>query len=109
MSLIRTIYLYLFALVGLFVTVFGLISLLQLGLNTYVFKVDETAYVMPISKPAGATPTTDEQAQIDQAKKQATNNQHRQANQALAMILVGVPLYWYHWSVIKSDHSRKGK
>lgn len=34
-------------------------------------------------------------------------NRERQASQAIAMILIGLPVWLYHWSVIKRDKKRE--
>lgn len=41
---LRLLYLYLFSFVGLIITVIGSISLLDLALETYVFKVEKPSY-----------------------------------------------------------------
>ena len=38
--------------------------------------------------------------------KQRTANREREAAEALAMILVGAPLYYYHWKVISRDRQQ---
>lgn len=36
-----------------------------------------------------------------------TSQRQRQASSAISMILVGIPLYLYHWAIIKRDHRKK--
>lgn len=132
--IIRTIYLYLFALVGLALLASGTYSFIDLGLRAYVFtaadqdyrsapiapslvKTDDVARVEAIKSCEDQCELTEEQiqqidawlidyqtwqeqdAKIDYAK----SNRQRQASSALARIIVGLPLYLYHWTVIKRD------
>ena len=138
--IIRTIYLYLFALVGLIMVVIGFSMLINIGLKTWVFtKADEQPQYasMPVPPVALEKPTDvktveslvicsdkcsltdDQKVQLNQWLKDyqdAQNNQklqnsfdyrtqqrQRDAAQAIAFILVGLPLYLYHWAVIKGD------
>ena len=119
-ELIRTIYLYLFSLVGLVIVVIGLVNLVDLGLKTFVFKnadqpIRYPSYPYPakILSPDGQEPamTAEEQAKFeaDQAeaeKKQRQSERERSASQALAMIIIGTPLFIYHWKTIQSEKKR---
>lgn len=108
---IRKIYLYLFALIGLVISTIGAVQLVNLGLKTYVFPNADNYYPYPMEKPvpaspAGATTTTREpsQKEIDTYnERQRTSQRQRDAANALAMLIVGVPLYAYHWMVIKKE------
>jgi len=138
--IIRTIYLYLFALVGLALLASGAYSFIDLGLRTYIFTAADQDYRgAPLSPSLVKSPDferveaikscedecelTEEQiqnidvwladyqewqeqdAKIDYQK----SNRQRQASSALARIIVGLPLYLYHWAVIKSDVRKKRK
>lgn len=106
---IRKIYLYLFALIGLVISTIGAVELVNLGLKTIVFPQADTYYNYPAAKPIaapGATSTVQEpsQAEIDRFNEQQRSSQRqRDAANALAMLIVGVPLYAYHWKVIKRE------
>ena len=133
-SLIRTIYLYLFSLVGLFIVVFGSIGLIKLALTTWVFpKAD---YYPRVSKPLMITETQNKaliqglekcenSCDLSQADKKALSSwlsdyqewkseqidpkqeisrrHQRQAAQDVAMLIVGLPLFLYHWALIKKS------
>jgi predicted nucleic acid-binding Zn-ribbon protein len=134
--LIRVIYLYLFTLVGLAVTVIGSVGMVNLGLRSFIFtKADEEeriSYKQPTYPPVSVDrlkeasaeagePLTEEEAAVirnwlaDYEKWQEAESERdyvgarrsREASQNIAMILIGVPLYLYHWGIIKKD--RKGK
>jgi hypothetical protein len=110
MSLVRKIYLYLFSFVGLVLVVIGCVQLVNLGLDAYVFTAADQVYSYPTaaestmkgvtsSVPAGPT-----DAQLAAYQNEQTKSAHqRTAAGALAMIIVGIPLYLYHWRVIRKD------
>ena len=133
-SAIRTIYLYLFALVGLGLMVVGSVRFLDMGLKMFVFTKAEDpekiqmryypSYPYPIEKLELYQDTQDlteeeitnlknflseyqtwkeREEKVDylasQRQKNASNN--------LAMILIGLPLYLYHWRIIKKEVSEK--
>ncbi|MBI5147832.1 MAG: hypothetical protein HZA37_01625 [Parcubacteria group bacterium] len=110
--IIRKIYLYLFALVGLSLVTIGGVRLVGLGLKTYVFTKADIYYEYPTTRPTmlpmldgkeieAKQPTKEEVEEYQ--NKQQTANRQREAAEALAFIIVGLPLYLYHWSVIKKD------
>lgn len=125
---IRTIYLYLFALLGLIFLIIGAIRFIDMGLKIYVFTEAERGesyermlYIPCDFKPEQlieqeetlSTELTEEemialknwlaqyqeQEQIDYVKVQ----RHRDAATNLSFILVGLPLYLYHWHIIKKE------
>ena len=110
--LIRRIYLYLFAFIGLGLITIGCVRLVSLGLKTYIFKQADIYYNYPIQKPAvpaleAGTSTVTRESSEEEIKtfeeKQRRSNRQREAAESIAFILVGVPLYFYHWRVIKRD------
>ena len=129
-SVIRTIYLYAFALLGLIFLCISGIRFLDMGLKAFIFtkadeqmKVDYERPIMPYSYEKikglgeGEVSLTNEEAiqigeiiqEYENWEKRSdkvdpiTSNRHRDASSSLAMILVGLPLYFYHWSVIKRE------
>jgi hypothetical protein len=109
---IRLLYLYLFSFIGLIIAVIGTIQLVDLGMKVYIFK-DADRYDYPLTQkfdPAGKEiALTDKEKEEQKAlqDKETTRNRQRQASTAIAMLLVGVPLYKYHWKLIKKeDNSR---
>lgn len=108
--LIRKIYLYLFALVGLILISIGGVRLVGLGLKAYVFTKADIYYECPMVQPlrtGGETlqeihqPSAEEIEEY-QRKQQASQRQ-REAAESLAMLIIGAPLYFYHWQMIKKD------
>ncbi len=142
---IRTVYLYLFSLVGLVLMVIGAIRLVDLGLKIVVFKhADEPSHYyeappMPPSRYAvpaiektyegkskgeisdDATPLTedertalaqwmrdykdweDRRSKIDYVRA----SREREASNALAFLVIGFPLYWYHWTLVKREKKKE--
>lgn len=134
MALIRKIYLYLFSLVGLVLVVIGCVQLVDLTLKAYVFTAADQYYAYPVTLPApvdkNSTTTncektfsessgtcaivaqtsnvTPSDAQMKTYQDvQTRSNRERTASNALAMIIVGIPLYYYHWRIIKKDKEEK--
>jgi hypothetical protein len=98
---------------GLVLITMGAVRLVSLGLKTYIFKQADVfpvspPYLKPASLPAGdatqatsSEPTKEELAAYE--RQQRTANRQREAAEAIAMIIVGAPLYFYHWRVIERD------
>ena len=130
--LIRTIYLYLFALVGLVLLTIGTVRFVDMGLKAFVFTQAEDMqrlYQGPSMPyyPLGVEKLQEEEGLSEEDKatiKQwladyedwkerrskidpVTAGRHRDASVSLAMILVGLPLYLFHWRIIKRE--TKGK
>lgn len=111
---VRKIYLYLFAVVGLVLIITGSVSLVDLGLKTWVFKQADN---YPIYIERFAAPEKDgtqvELTEEEAAKKQAeekerqqqqrNSDRQRQASNAVAQLIVGIPLFVYHWRVIQKE------
>jgi hypothetical protein len=135
--LVRTIYLYLFALVGLTLLTIGAVRFVYMGLKVFVFtKADQQQAiynkmppVAPLSieklnqisqQPVNTGLTADEKAQVEawlvQYKDWQEQNKNfdaivsqrqNEASMNLALMLVGVPLYLFHWRLIKKDTRAK--
>ncbi len=136
-SPIRTIYLYLFALTGLVLCIFGSVRFIDMGLRAFIFTAaDEHERVMHLNPPTLYPVTL---GRIEQLEEKAQNNaevcltqeekidiqnwliayrnwesrnmaiswfvarQHREASNNLAVILIGLPLFLYHWRIIQRE------
>lgn len=103
---IRLLYLYLFSFIGLLVIVIGGIRLVDLGLKVYVFQgADQYMMSKPmIDGPKVASEEAKMQAQFERDQKtEMIRNRQREFSGAIAMVLVGLPLYLYHWKKIQSQ------
>lgn len=129
-SLVRTVYLYLFALLGLVLMTIGSVRFVDMGLKTLVFKqADEEQRFWQRQPPMppvaegikrleadrGASPDQIEalrQWQVEYetwretAKKvdPVRARRERDASMSLAMLLTGIPLYTWHWRLIRRQH-----
>lgn len=100
---LRMLYLYLFSFVGLLITIIGAVQIVDLSLKTYVFRVEEYSYypepVMSDSVSRGPS----EEEMKKRYEHEQENQRKRQMSTALAMIMVGFPVYLYHWSTIRKE------
>lgn len=93
-------YLYLFSAIGLVVAIIGTVRLVDLGMKVLVFGgADDYAFVAPVTEEGVKPPTMDERAQ----KKELSNQRKRTISESLAMLIVGIPVYLYHWQTIKKE------
>lgn len=85
--------------------VFGAVRLLDLGLKVYVFKqADQYAIYTSFPEKVGmeATGSAQDREEMkvreEEARKQNTTSQRQStASSSIAMIIVGLPLFFYHW------------
>lgn len=110
---LRLLYLYLFSFIGLIITVIGTIQIVDLGLKVYIFKdadvytyqldektVDQNGNIVEISE-------EEKDKRTKLMEEENKKNRQRQISTALSMMLVGLPLYKYHWSLIKKESKVK--
>ncbi len=106
---IRLIYLYLFSFVGLIVFVIGCVRIVDLGLKVYVFNNADIYTIQKMPKYADDKRTDEEreveyQEQVRFQKEESTRNRQREMSGALSMIIIGGPLYLYHWKTIQKEN-----
>jgi hypothetical protein len=124
-SILKLIYLYIFSTIGLVLLVIGSVGLINLGLKSYVFTAADRDFYSAqppvpyklerVEEVSEATELTAEEQEAvrrwlqdyenwDQSKEtqnfQKSQN-HRQAAQNIALILIGLPLYLYHWRLTR--------
>lgn len=116
-SLIKTIYFYLVSLIALLMVVFSTADLINLGLKTWVFPKTNNNYygptcalMVPTPIEKGATQTTAtvdyvKQCEVDRKNQEdmAIIQNQRDAVRDISMIVVGIPLFLYHWITIRRD------
>lgn len=99
---IRLLYLYLFSAIGLIISVIGTIQLVDLALKVYLFKgADTYEYARPL--PVEGEKTIDYEEEKGIMQRETQRQRQRQASTAIAMLIVGFPLYKYHWKLIKKE------
>lgn len=96
---------------GLILVVIGLVRFLDLGLKVYVFRAADNFASYPVSYPEKMVPgaTLSAQEKEDLKKEQETaqrknmeGQRQSTASSSLAMIIVGGPLFFYHWRKIRN-------
>ncbi len=134
--LIRTIYLYLFALVGLALLISGAVRFVNMGLKAFIFtkaeQAEEIDYKRPPVSPMAIEKieSLDEKTELSETQvaliegwledyeewkeeegkiNYLTSRRHRDAATNTSLILVGFPLYLYHWLIIRRETKNKDK
>lgn len=97
------VYLYLFAAIGLITIIVGSVRMVDLGLKTFVFKDTDKFEIYPSKLPDGQPELTVEEMQARQ-ERETKRNRQRQLVEALSMLMVGVPVYLYHWKTIQNGN-----
>ena len=128
-SFIRVLYLYLFALLGLVLLTIGGVGFVTMGLRAYVFteadsqdrlyrEIPPRPYALPEAErlldaeELSAEERTKLRRYLEAAEAwerrredvdPVTAQRHRNAAENLALLLVGLPLYLYHWRMIRRE------
>ena len=129
-STIRTVYLYLFAGIGLILLIIGVVRFIDMGLKATVFTQAESVARLQqnqLSSPRVPTINIERYEDSDEVTEEEleslrrmiedyeaqreewegvdryTARRQEEASINLAFILVGLPLYLYHWKTIKED------
>ncbi|MBP6855901.1 MAG: hypothetical protein KBC26_02965 [Candidatus Pacebacteria bacterium] len=105
---VKKIYIYIFSAAGLILVIIGAVQLVNLGLKTWVFTKADMYYSYPVAKPMSQTfqETVQEPFQKDVEeyyKKDIAARRQRQASNAFAMMVIGVPLFSYHWRLARKN------
>ena len=140
-SLVRTIYLYIFTLLGLVLLIIGGVNFLNMGLKAFIFtQAEEEQRILykQIPTPFSASKIDnlekeiDEENQVCLSEEEKSNienwlidynnwketnlkidpvvaRRHRDASLNLSLILIGFPLYLYHWRIIKREIKEENK
>ncbi|MGM0438826.1 MAG: hypothetical protein ACQEP3_00100 [Patescibacteria group bacterium] len=130
-SLVRTIYLYLFAGIGLILLIIGVVRFIDMGLKATIFKeaqsverLEQSNYysrpypTIDFERYEDEEEVTEEELESlrsmiedyeEQEEKWGNADRYlakkqEEASYNLAFILVGFPLYLYHWKTIKKDN-----
>lgn len=107
MEWIKRIYIYLFSAIGLVLVIIGGVQLINLGLKAWVFTKADVYYNYPMPKTALPEKTDEAYQEPDPKeleeyqKNDLASRRQRQAASALAMIIVGAPLFLYHWRLAR--------
>ncbi len=88
-----------FSLIGLVLITIGTVRMVDLGLKVFIFKEADSIFEFPVRTPDGEKTEVSEEIK----QKQRSSQRQRDAAGALAQIIVGLPLYLYHWNLVKKD------
>ncbi len=131
LRIIRNVYLYLVTLIGLVTFIFGAVGMINNVFQNYIFGVDyDYGYDSPYPRGAGTgcaasyldvndpamkrmiQPTTQEIAECE--AKLAEQKQQNRANRigsefsiAIAQLMVGLPIWLFHWAIIQKEYRKK--
>jgi len=134
-SLVRTIYLYFFALLGLVLLTIGGVRFVDMGLKAFIFtKAEEEQSLIYRQPPLLYSIEKVEELQSEEALSEEEkiavkqwlvdykdwqerslkinyidSRRQRDASSNLSMILIGLPLYLYHWEIIKKEVKKQEK
>ena len=93
---------------GLILVIIGAVELINLGLRVYVFPQADMVRMYPST--AQPTITDGEKpVVVDQEKQRVyeeellVSNRQREITNALALLIVGIPLFGYHWRLIRKE------
>lgn len=105
---VKRIYIYIFSAVGLILVVIGAVQLVNLGLKTWVFTKADMYYSYPMAKPISQTSQEKiqepDQKDIEEYQKNdLASRRQREASHAFAMIVIGTPLFLYHWRLARKN------
>ena len=109
--IIKRIYLYAVSLIALAIIVISAIILVDMALKTYVFKNANFNLPYPGACPVSAKGpdvvdpncNTETEAQINYQKESDQASNEREVAQAIAMLLVSIPVFWYHWNLTRKE------
>ena len=140
-SLVRTIYLYIFALLGLVLLIIGGVNFVNMGLKAFIFtqaEEEQRLLYKQVPVPFSISRVEKLEKEIEEGEEvclseeekigienwladydnwkesrskidPVTARRHRDASLNLSFILIGLPLYLYHWQIIKKETENKEK
>ncbi|HVY67296.1 MAG TPA: DUF5671 domain-containing protein [Patescibacteria group bacterium] len=109
---LKKAYLYLVSIISLVIAVVGAIILIDMALKSWIFtKADRNYYSTDCYSKAPAAvgeapqPCSAEElaAQEQQEADQQAAQKQRDAAQALAMLIVATPVWYYHWRAARKE------
>jgi hypothetical protein len=131
LRIIRNVYLYLVSMIGLMVLIVGTVGIINNILQNYLFRVNYNvyneaaiypyksgpcyvAYPDPSDKEGKKliTPTAEEIADCKKAQKEQQEQDNRNRvgevfSIAIAQIVVGLPVWLFHWSIIQNEYKKR--
>lgn len=81
----------------------GSVRIVDLGIKTFIFPEADVYESYPI-KPMEAD--VDPELMVRYQRTDQTRQKQRDFSNAISMIIVGAPLYWYHWKTIQKENKQ---
>ncbi len=106
MEWVKKIYIYLFSAVGLILVIIGAVEIINVGLRAYVFTQADMVYEYPQAQPMLSNEKSiqpDPAQQIAYQEKTRTSTRQREIANAIALLVVGAPLFLFHWNIIRKE------
>jgi len=112
---VKRLYLYIFSAVGLVLLIVGSVQIIDIALKAWIFTKADNVVIYPQVKPVQEQVgiSEDKNKQItdegynkkleEYRKKELASRRQGQASNAVAMILVGLPLFLYHWELARKE------
>lgn len=115
--LIRNIYLYLVSATTLFMITFAVVNLINIGLRTWIFPKADQSYSYPKARPDFCSFDKDgkqicpSEEEINRRREEdkkaeienAASQKQREIVQDLSMLIVAIPLFTYHWFLVRRE------
>jgi predicted Holliday junction resolvase-like endonuclease len=104
-EIVKFIYIYLFSAIGLILIIIGSTKIVDLGLKTYVFKQADYFYTPSFYYKEPNLSEEEIKKRQEELKKAEEINKRaerqRTASLAISQIIVGLPLFLYHWRLAR--------
>ena len=104
---VKRIYIYIFSAVGLILVIIGGVQIINVGLKTWVFTKADVYYNYPAPRVVpekGQTVQEPDPKELEEYQRNdLASRRQRQAASAIAMIIVGTPLFLYHWRLTRKQ------
>ena len=101
---VKRIYLYIAEGIGLVLLIIGSVQLINLGLKALIFTQADIYRDYPISRSIDGEKeitAVDEEKLAEYQQQELVSRRQRQAANAIAFILVGAPVFLYHWRIAR--------
>lgn len=124
LRVIRNVYLYLVAMIGLIVFLFGAVGLTNNIIKNYVFGADDYRYISPFGTECAQTYSKDPTSSVmvertpeeiaecerrieEQNELNRRNDMAREFSINIAQLVIGLPVWLFHWGIIQREYRKK--
>lgn len=124
LRIIRNVYLYLVAMIGLIVFIIGSVGLTNNVIKNYIFGANEYRYISPFDTQCEQFYTKDPTSSLmlertpeeiaecerrieEQNELNRRNDLAREFSINIAQIVIGLPVWLFHWGIIQREYRKK--